>query len=1199
MAGRVPKPRIITSIPDTDDAERPSPLPLPALPERLGDHRRWRGMPGAALAIALAETAAAHPGATVAVVSGNQRVASLARELGFFLGPDSDLDVLAFPDTETLPYDIFSTTPDIVSQRFGALYRLDSLSRGIVITSLPNLLRRLAPVDYLHARCLALEVGQDCDPIALRDRLERGGYTRADTVRAPGEFALRGGLIDVFAMGAEAPCRVDLLDERIDSLRLFDPDSQRTTARTGALRALPTLDYPLDAEAITRFRGRWHRRFDSNPDYCRAYQDISDGRPSPGAECYMPLFFETTASWFDYLPEGSLAFVVDEDIEPACQKLWSEIVERRRSQHSIARPLLDVTELFLTPDAVFAELKQRPQVRRQDASQAGGARRRASADLGAVPAPELQVDHLKKRPLAAFDDFRQRHADAAILLCAVSSGREQALAELFESGGIAVARCDGWQDFLRRADNGPGVFTAISPLERGALLPGGPALLTETELFGHRPAPVAAPVGGARAGAVIKSLAELKPGAPVVHIEHGVGRYQGLRTLPTEGVEDEYLCLEYANAVKLFVPVSSIDLVTRYSGPDDVEAPLHALGNAQWQKSRRKAAEDIRDVSAKLLSLHAERLAHDGIACKAPERYARFAAECPFALTEDQQTAVDSVLADMQRSMPMDRLVSGDVGFGKTEVAMRAAYVAVANGLQVAVLAPTTLLAQQHYESFCDRFAGHQTRIAALSRFRNKEEQRRITAAVADGDVDIVIGTHSLLQPNIRFAALGLIVVDEEHRFGVHHKSRLRAARSQADCLSLTATPIPRTLHNALEGLTELSIIATPPPGRMPIKTFVTEFDEDLVREALSREALRGGQSYYLHNNVRSIHRRALELAKWMPDLRIDVAHGQMGARQLADAMDGFYRRRTDVLVCSTIIESGIDASNANTIIIDRADKLGLAQLHQLRGRVGRGDRQAYAWLLAPPSESISHDARHRLNAIAKTADLGIGFHLACHDMEIRGVGNLLGNEQSGQVHAIGLSAYTKMLRHAVNAIRAGQLPSSEQMLRAEQAINLRVPLRIPDDYLPDVNARLVLYQRINEADDDSALNALADEMTDRFGAVPASARRLFDVARLKLVAAPLGLERIEAHAEGGVLVFGADTPVEPATVLALVQKQPQHYYMPDGRRLALRAELADPDRRVARMRALIDVLVADINAPFDPHAPKGAPATATVAAPA
>ncbi len=1145
----------------------PAAFSLPSLPTRPGDHRRWHGMPGAGAALALAEASSAHDGALIVVVSSNQRAAQLHRELRFFAA-DPALDILLFPDTETLPYDIFSPTPDISSARFGALYRLETLSRGVVITSLPNLLRRLPPVDYLHAHCLTLDVGQRCDPIQLRDRLESGGYQRVDTVRSPGECALRGGLIDVFPMGSSLPCRIDLLDTQIESLRLFDPGSQRTVSRSDRLRALPTREYPLDADAIRRFRNNWHQRFNADPRHCRAYRDISDGKPNAGAECYLPLFFDTTADWFDYLPDHSLLFV-DDDAEPACARLWQDIVQRRERGDSPMRPLLPAETLFLNTAETLSKLKKYPAVHGLRDTDGG---RRRSVNLKARAAPTLRVGHVGDNPLEALESFLRTHE--RVLLCAASSGREQAINDLLRQRGLSTERCASWLDFHRRAH---GVCTVISPLERGVLLPDGSAVITETELFGHSKAPTATRASAA-AGTIIKSLAELTLGAPVVHIEHGVGRYQGLQTLSSDDRDDEYLCLEYADASKLYVPVTSLNLVTRYNGADGAEAPLHRLGSANWQRARRRAAEKIRDVAADLLHLHADRITRDGIAHALPESYAHFAAECPFALTEDQQAAVDSVLGDMQRSTPMDRLVSGDVGFGKTEVAMRAAYVAVANGLQVALLAPTTLLTQQHYESLSDRFSGHAARIATLSRFRSAAQQRELAAALAAGDVDIVIGTHRLLGPDIHFAALGLIIIDEEHRFGVRHKARLRAARSHADCLSLTATPIPRTLHHALEGLTELSIIATPPPGRMPIKTFVVERSDELVREALARELLRGGQSYYLHNDVRSIDRRMAEISEMMPEARVGVAHGQMGSRPLADAMDDFYRRRTDVLVCSTIIESGIDASNANTIVIDRADKLGLAQLHQLRGRVGRGDKQAYAWLLAPPVEAISRDAKHRLDAIAQTADLGIGFHLACHDLEIRGAGNLLGEEQSGQIHEIGFSAYTAMLEQAVASIRAGQLPSAASMLRAEREINLHIPLRIPDDYLPDIHTRLIVYQRVNDAPDEAALAALNEEMVDRFGPLPSAAQRLFGLAALKLAAAPLKLDRIEASAEGGMLHFNVNTPTDPGTVLALARQHPDRYRMPDGQRLALRLAMPDPDERLASMRALIDTLRAGLD---------------------
>jgi len=1138
-------------------------LRLPPLPAASGK-QHWGNLPGAALSLAIAEAANNAERFTLLLTADSQSAERLQEELAFFA---PELPVLHFPDWETLPYDLFSPHQDIVSQRIATLYQLPELSHGVLVVPITTALHRLAPKRFLLGSSLVLDVGQKLDVEQMRLRLEAAGYRCVDTVYEHGEFAVRGALIDLFPMGSALPYRIDLFDDEIETLRTFDPENQRSIDKVESIRLLPAREFPLKKEAVTGFRARFRERFDVDFRRCPIYQDLSTGITPAGIEYYLPLFYEETATLFDYLPEDSQVFSLP-GIEQAAEQFWNDVRNRYEERRvDPERPLLPPAELFMPVEDCFARLKLWPRVvaSQQDVEPGIGRERFPAQAL-----PELAIESKASEPLGKLRQFLDGFP-GRVLFTAESAGRREVLLELLARLKLRPQEVEGWGGFLASEER---LAIAIAPLDEGLLLD-EVALVAESPLFGQRVMQRRRREKSRDGGDnVIKNLTELREGAPVVHIDHGVGRYQGLVTLEIEGQAQEFLLLQYADEAKLYVPVASLHLIARYTGSDDALAPLHKLGSETWQKAKRKAAEQVRDVAAELLDIYARRAARQGYAFKDPQvDYETFAAGFPFEETPDQQAAIDAVREDLLSAKPMDRLVCGDVGFGKTEVAMRAAFIAVHGGKQVGVLVPTTLLAQQHYNSFRDRFADWPVRVEVMSRFKSAKEVQNAITELAEGKIDILIGTHKLLQDDVKFSNLGLVIIDEEHRFGVRQKEQLKALRSEVDILTLTATPIPRTLNMSIAGMRDLSIIATPPARRLSVRTFVMEANNPTIKEALLRELLRGGQVYYLHNDVKTIEKCAADLQALVPEARIAIGHGQMRERDLEQVMSDFYHKRFNVLVASTIIETGIDVPSANTIIIERADKFGLAQLHQLRGRVGRSHHQAYAYLLTPPRKAMTDDAQKRLEAIANAQDLGAGFVLATHDLEIRGAGELLGEGQSGQIQAVGFTLYMEMLERAVKAIRKGEQPNLEQPLGGGPEINLRLPALIPEDYLPDVHARLILYKRIANAADEDGLKELQVEMIDRFGLLPEPTKNLVRLTLLKLQAEKLGITKIDAGPQGGRIEFSADTSVDPMVLIKLIQSQPNRYKFEGATLFKFQVPMERPEERFNTLEALLERL--------------------------
>ncbi|WP_031298334.1 transcription-repair coupling factor [Stutzerimonas chloritidismutans] len=1138
-------------------------LRLPPLPAASGK-QHWGNLPGAALSLAIAEASSNAKRFTLLLTADSQSAERLQEELAFFA---PQLAVLHFPDWETLPYDIFSPHQDIVSQRIAALYQLPELSHGVLVVPITTALHRLAPKRFLLGSSLVLDVGQKLDVEQMRLRLEAAGYRCVDTVYEHGEFAVRGALIDLFPMGSPLPYRIDLFDDEIETLRTFDPENQRSIDKVESIRLLPAREFPLKKEAVTGFRARFRERFDVDFRRCPIYQDLSTGITPAGIEYYLPLFYEETATLFDYLPEDSQVFSLP-GIEQAAEQFWSDVRNRYEERRvDPERPLLPPAELFMPVEDCFARLKLWPRVvaSQQDVEPGIGRERFTAQAL-----PELAIEAKASEPLGKLRRFLDEYA-GRVLFTAESAGRREVLLELLARLKLRPQEVEGWEEFLASQER---LAITIAPLDEGLQLD-DVALVAESPLFGQRVMQRRRREKSRDGGEnVIKNLTELREGSPVVHIDHGVGRYQGLVTLEIEGQAQEFLLLQYAEDAKLYVPVASLHLIARYTGSDDALAPLHRLGSETWQKAKRKAAEQVRDVAAELLDIYARRAAREGYAFKDPQvDYETFAAGFPFEETPDQQAAIDAVREDLLSAKPMDRLVCGDVGFGKTEVAMRAAFIAVHGGRQVGVLVPTTLLAQQHYNSFRDRFADWPVRVEVMSRFKSAKEVQSAIAELAEGKIDILIGTHKLLQDDVKFSNLGLVIIDEEHRFGVRQKEQLKALRSEVDILTLTATPIPRTLNMSIAGMRDLSIIATPPARRLSVRTFVMEQQNTVIKEALLRELLRGGQVYYLHNDVKTIEKCAADLQALVPEARVAIGHGQMRERDLEQVMSDFYHKRFNVLVASTIIETGIDVPSANTIIIERADKFGLAQLHQLRGRVGRSHHQAYAYLLTPTRKAMTDDAQKRLEAIANAQDLGAGFVLATHDLEIRGAGELLGEGQSGQIQAVGFTLYMEMLERAVKAIRKGEQPNLEQPLGGGPEINLRLAALIPEDYLPDVHARLILYKRIANAADEDGLKELQVEMIDRFGLLPEPTKNLVRLTLLKLQAEKLGITKIDAGPQGGRIEFSADTSVDPMVLIKLIQSQPNRYKFEGATLFKFQVPMERPEERFNTLEALLERL--------------------------
>jgi len=1145
-----------------------SPL-APEIPRRAGERLRWFGLHGVSGSLAVARAVAEFPGLGVVVTDSSQAAQRVAEELRFFAPDQPAPEIL--PDWETLPYDVFSPHQDIISERLSVLHRLPGKRSGSLIVPVTTLLQRLAPPEFLLGGTFLMRLGETLDLEAMRGQLEQAGYRCVSEVMEHGEFAVRGALFDLFPMGNPVPYRIDLFDDEIETIRTFDPETQRTVEQVDRIELLPAREFPSDRDAVKRFRQAFRARFEGDPQRSVIYREVSEGHFPSGIEYYLPLFFEHTASLFDYLPADCL-FVRMPGFDDALAHEWQQIGQRyEQRRHDIERPLLPPQGLYLPPDDLRAGMNRHRQV----VVAAGAGQAEDDTDMRRFHTealPEVRFDNRSSDPSARLRGFVEAFP-GRVLLLAETAGRREALLERLGAGGLHPAAMSGWQSFL---DGDAGLALAVTGIEHGVVLPDAAiAVVPEAELLGERAQQRRRRQAQERdPEAVIRDLGDLHIGAPVVHEDHGVGRYLGLQNLDVGGVRTEFLTLEYAGGDKLYVPVSSLHLISQYTGAEPEQAPLHRLGSDQWEKAKRKAAARARDAAAELLDIYARRAAQSGHAYRFDDgEYRRFAEAFPFEETPDQQNAIDAVVRDLRAEQPMDRVVCGDVGFGKTEVAMRAAFIGIQEGRQVAVLVPTTLLAQQHYQNFLDRFADWPVRIEMLSRFRSDKEQKQVVGEVAAGKVDIVIGTHKLLQSSMKFHELGLVIIDEEQRFGVQQKERLKALRANVDVLTLTATPIPRTLNMALSGLRDLSIIATPPARRLAVKTFVNQWNDALIQEAILRELHRGGQVYCLHNDVDSIARITRQIEELVPEARVRFAHGQMRERELERVMLDFYHQRFNVLVCTTIIESGIDIPTANTILINRADRFGLGQLHQLRGRVGRSHHRAYAYLIAPPRKLMTPDAVKRLEAIESLEDLGIGFALASHDLEIRGAGELLGEEQSGQINEIGFSLYAELLERAVRDLRSGREPEFDRPLHHGTEMDLRIAALLPEDYIPDVHTRLVLYKRIANARNEEALRELQVEMIDRFGLLPEAARHLFRLTTLKLKAEALGIEKVEAGPGGGVLQFGEQPSVDPGQVVQLIQDQPSVYRLDGANRLRFRQDLDRDEDRVAAVAHLLDQL--------------------------
>ena len=1120
----------------------------------------------AASSLAIYEASRQHPGLNVVITPDSRSADQLSAELGFF-GADNSCasTLLTFPDWETLPYDSFSPHQDIVSQRLHTLYQLPKLSSGILVIPITTLMQRTPPVEFVMANSLLLEPGQIFDIQATRECLTHAGYHAVDTVYEHGEFAVRGSIMDVFPMGSSSPYRIDLFDDEVEQLRTFDPETQRSLEKVDEIRILPAREFPMNSEAIALFRQNWRERFESDPKSSYIYQEVSAGITPAGVEYYLPLFFNNSATLFDYLPSNSQLFTFSK-IDQAAEHFWQEVSTRYEDRrYDVQRPLLAPADIYLPVNDLFSALKPLPRTKLEDTEYVGT----SSNDIGSLMPPSFSIDHHAENPLLELKSYLQNTSQRT-LFCAESAGRREVLLELLKRIQITPVEHSNWHEFIA-ADSAIGI--TIGAIDRGLAL-ADPALviISESQLFG-RQVLQRRRRGKSRdfSDQIIRNLAELKIDSPVVHIDHGVGRYRGLETLDVGGQSEEFLTLEYANEAKLFVPIASLHLIARYTGANDETAPLHKLGTDKWEKAKRKAAEQVRDTAAELLKIHAHRAARQGFEFEINENdYHRFCAGFAFEETPDQLAAIEATLNDMESKQPMDRLVCGDVGFGKTEVAMRAAFVAAQAGKQVAILVPTTLLAQQHYESFKDRFAEWPINIEVISRFRSGKEQTGVEKKLVSGEVDIIIGTHKLIGGSVKFKNLGLLIIDEEHRFGVTQKEKLKALRAEVDILNLTATPIPRTLNMAMAGIRDISIIASPPAKRLSIKTFVHRQDNGIRKEAINRELLRGGQVYILHNDVSSIERKAKEIEELIPEARVGIGHGQLRERDLEKVMTDFYHKRFNVLVCSTIIETGIDIPTANTIIIERADKFGLAQLHQLRGRVGRSHHQAYAYLLTPPPKNMTSDAQKRLDAIASAQELGAGFMLATHDLEIRGAGELLGDNQSGNIHTIGFALYSELLDQAVNTLKQGKTIDIEKPLRHGAEVNLRLPALIPEDYLPDVHARLVMYKRISEAKDDQELRELQVEMIDRFGLLVDPIRHLFEITSIKIKAQELGLRKIDANEQMVRVEFDSDTKVSPEILVSLIQTQPAQYRLEGMDKLRASNNMPTPETRFEGVNQLL-----------------------------
>jgi transcription-repair coupling factor (superfamily II helicase) len=1132
------------------------------LPKQSGETVVWSSLFGSSRSLAICQAALKHNTPLLVIVPDLANAAQIEGELHFYAAGNK-LEILTFPDWETLPYDQFSPHQDIISERLLVLHKILTLKRGIVIVAANTAMHRLAPAEYIKAYSFVLHKGDELDVAKLRTDLINRGYYLVNQVMEHGEFAIRGSIVDIFPMGSSVPYRIDLFDNDVDSIRTFDLETQKSQEPIDKIRLLPAREFALNEEAITRFKAKWQEQFPRAPIDSLVYENVAHGIASAGIEYYLPLFFNATQTIFDYLPTNSLVVSVGK-ITEATEHFWLEVNDRyEQLRHDINNPILDPEQIFIKP---------------KDWQMAAAKFKLIAID----PASEFITKQLPNLTIDKLPDFLQKKTER-VLFCAESMGRREALLNILSQIDLQPVNCANWHEFLQ-SEIKYGI--TLGELEAGLLLK-EIIVIPEAELFSHQVMQRRLRQSGSAAISaenMVRDLSELHVGDPVVHVEHGIGRYLGLQTIAVGEQPAEYLTIEYADAAKLYVPIASLHLVGRYFAADADNVIYNHLGSKRWDKVKRKALEKIYDVAAELLDIYARRAVRPGYVFSQPEAdYQKFISKFPFETTPDQQKAINEVISDMTSPHSMDRLICGDVGFGKTEVAMRAAFLAAHDNKQVVILVPTTLLAQQHYDNFCDRFAAWPIKIGMLSRFTTAKEQANLLEQLSAGKLDIVIGTHRLLQPDIKFKDLGLLIIDEEHRFGVKQKEKVKSLRANVDILTLTATPIPRTLSMALAGIRDLSIIATPPARRLSIKTFVRQKNNQLIREAILREILRGGQVYFLHNDVATIERTAEELRKILPEAKIEIGHAQMHERQLEGIMRNFYHRQFNVLVCTTIIESGIDIPTANTIIINRADRLGLAQLHQLRGRVGRSHHQAYAYLLVPPPEALTKDATKRLAAIEEMEDLGAGFILATYDLEIRGAGEILGEDQSGQIQAIGFNLYVEFLDDAVKVLKSGKkLDLDKPFLQHTTEIDLPLPALIPDKYVYDVNTRLTLYKSLANVKTAQELHDFQVDLIDRFGLLPEPTKNLCAIAELRLQAENLGITKIKANLTQGYLEFIEKPKIDPKIIINLIQKQPNKFKLLNrGSKLQFNLEAATAQNLIDQIAGILNLFAQSPNRLF------------------
>ena len=1113
----------------------------------------------------------------VIIASSALAAQRLLEEIPFF---SPELKIHLLPDWETLPYDTLSPHHDLISERLATLYQVMSGACDVLIVPVTTALYRMSPRKYLAAHTFFIKQGDKLVLELLRSQMTLAGYTHVTQVLSPGEYSIRGGLIDLFPMGSPLPYRIDRMGNEIESIRTFDVDTQRSIYPVNEIRLLPAREFPFDKDGRACFRSNFREKFEGDPSRSRIYKDVSKGIAPAGIEYYLPLFFEQTATLFDYLP-SSMLLCLHHDIHLEIESFWRDTLSRYQLlRGDNNRPLLPPRDLFLTIEEFFRALKPYPRIKFQPEIQESNPK----FEDFTSGLPPIQINRRAINPTEKLAAFIAEFTlpGKRVLLLAESLGRRELIIDYLKQYGLFPDSCNDYAQFLESTKS---FMLSVSPLRKGFILTReGFAFITESELYAmhlyKRRARESRNITSV-ADTMLRDLSEVKIGEPVVHEQHGIGRYSGLVNMGLgdgcHGQLSEFLSLEYDGGDKLYVPVSQLHLIGRYSGAAPEAAPLHKLGSSQWDKVKRKAMQQVRDTAAELLNLYAQRATRLGHAFGFRQHdYDAFAEGFGFEETPDQASAIHAVIKDLISNKPMDRLICGDVGFGKTEVALRAAFVAVADGKQVVVLVPTTLLAEQHFRNFSDRFGliadQWPVKIAEMSRFRSAKEQIQILEGLAQGGIDIVIGTHKLIQKSVQFKNLGLVIIDEEHRFGVRQKDQLKNLRSEIDVLALTATPIPRTLAMSLEGLRDFSVITTAPQGRLAIKTFVTRFSKGIIREACLRELKRGGQIYYLHNEVETIQFAYDRLTRLLPEVRIHIAHGQMRERDLEHVMRDFYRQQFNMLLCTTIIETGIDVPSANTIIIDRADKFGLAQLHQLRGRVGRSHHQAYAYLLVPEEEAMGTQAKKRIDAIQMMEGLGAGYYLAMHDLEIRGAGEVLGESQSGEMHEVGFNLYSTLLDAAIKSLKEGREPDMQYPLGVTTEINLHAPSLLPDDYCNDIHERLVLYKRMANCENSDQLDDMQQELVDRFGLFPDPVRTLLECHRLRIAARPLGISRIDATAENILIQFVPSPKVDAVKIIELIQHNSE-YKLSGPDRLRIQVQIEGITERILRIKSLIEEL--------------------------